>query len=247
MACGVFCVFMIVSSFGELARCQDMFKNIFSWRVWPAPTLHLMPYAADHKDKTRTRIVDSARVLFNRHGFDSVSIDDVMKGAGLTRGGFYSHFSSKQSLYAAAVSSFNSCNPFARRCERKPKQRTERQLAELLVDTYLSDDTLADVDNHCPLIALPSDVARAGLQPRAAYTQLVEGMLDIFRAAFSKADRRARHKAQLIVNLCVGGMLIARTTDDASLRKQLRAAARSEALRLLAAPHGTPQDMTTDV
>jgi AcrR family transcriptional regulator len=194
-----------------------------------------MPYAADHKDKTRARIVDSARVLFNRHGFDSVSIDDVMKNAGLTRGGFYHHFTSKQSLYAAAVSSFTSCNPFAERLEQSPKHRSPRALAELLVDTYLSDETLVDVDKHCPLIALPSDVARAGLQPRAAYTQLVESMLEIFRAAFPQSDRQGNRKAQLIVNLCVGGMLIARTTDEPTLRKQLRAAARSEALRLLAA------------
>jgi TetR/AcrR family transcriptional repressor of nem operon len=208
-----------------------MFKIIFSRH----PADALMPYAADHKDKTRARIVDSARVLFNRHGFESVSIDDVMKNAGLTRGGFYHHFTSKQSLYAAAVSSFTSCNPFAERLEKNPRHRSPQELAELLVDTYLSDETLADVDKHCPLIALPSDVARAGLQPRAAYTQLVESMLEVFRAAFPKSDRQGNRKAQLIVNLCVGGMLIARTTDDPTLRKQLRATARSEALRLLAA------------
>jgi hypothetical protein len=103
-----------------------------------------------------------------------------------------------------------------------------------MVDTYLSDETLADVDKHCPLIALPSDVARAGLRPRAAYTQLVESMLEVFRAVFPKSDRQGNRKAQVIVNLCVGGMLIARTTDDPTLRKQLRAAARGEALRLLA-------------
>lgn len=194
-----------------------------------------MPYAADHKHKTRARIVASARVLFNRHGFDAVSIDQVMKHAGLTRGGFYHHFASKELLYAAAVSSFTSCNPFAEHLEKHPKRRSPRELAELLVDTYLSDETLADVDKHCPLIALPSDVARAGLQPRAAYTQLVESMLEIFCAAFAKSDRERNRKAQLIVNLCVGGMLIARTTDEPRLRKQLRAAARSEALQLLAA------------
>jgi len=193
-----------------------------------------MPYGAHHKDKTRARIVDSARVLFNRRGFESVSIDEVMKNAGLTRGGFYHHFSSKESLYTAAVSSFNSCNPFAERLEKNPRPRSPRELAELLVDTYLSDETLADVDKHCPLIALPSDVARAGLRPRAAYTQLVESMLEVFRAVFPKSDRQGNRKAQVIVNLCVGGMLIARTTDDPTLRKQLRAAARGEALRLLA-------------
>ena len=58
-------------------------------------------------------------------------------------------------------------------------------------------------------------------------------MLDVFRAAFPAKDRDGRRKAQLIVNLCVGGMLIARTTDDPRLRKELRAAARSESHRLL--------------
>jgi AcrR family transcriptional regulator len=193
-----------------------------------------MPYATDHKHRTRTRIVESARVLFNRHGFDAVSIDDVMSNAGLTRGGFYHHFPSKDSLYAAAVESFTNCNPFADEIENDPRDRTPLELAELLIDTYLSDETLADVDKHCPLIALPSDVARAGLQPRAAYTRLVESMLAVFRAAFPPSDRQGRRKAQIIVNLCVGGMLIARTTDDPLLRKQLRAAARAESLRLLA-------------
>jgi TetR/AcrR family transcriptional regulator, transcriptional repressor for nem operon len=192
-----------------------------------------MPYATDHKQKTRGRIVDSARVLFNRHGFDAVSIDEVMSNAGLTRGGFYHHFASKESLYAAAVESFTSCNPFAERIDDDPRDRTPLELAELLIDTYLSDETLADVDRHCPLIALPSDVARAGLQPRAAYTRLVESMLEVFRAAFAPSDRHGRRKAQIIVNLCVGGMLIARTTDDPALRRQLRAAARAESLRLL--------------
>ena len=205
-----------------------------------------MPYAVDHKDRTRARIVDSARVLFNRHGFESVSIDEVMKNAGLTRGGFYHHFASKESLYAAAVSSFTSCNPFADRLETDPRRRSPRELAELLVDTYLSDETLADVDRHCPLIALPSDVARAGLKPRAAYTQLVASMLEIFRAAFARSDRQGNRKAQLIVNLCVGGMLIARTTDDPGLRKQLRAAARGEALRLLAGHAETKPELPPD-
>ena len=65
-----------------------------------------MPYSADHKHRTRARIVESARILFNRHGYESVSIDMVMAEAGLTRGGFYNHFKSKEELFAAAVASF---------------------------------------------------------------------------------------------------------------------------------------------
>ena len=57
-----------------------------------------MPYSADHRDLTKQKIVRSARRLFNSHGFDAVSIDDVMADAGLTRGGFYSYFESKGDL-----------------------------------------------------------------------------------------------------------------------------------------------------
>ncbi len=103
----------------------------------------------------------------------------------------------------------------------------------MLVELYLCDETLGDVDQHCPLIALPSDVARAGRGPRAAYTQIVKSMLHALRAAFPPDDEAADEKAQLVINLCVGGMVIARTTDDIELRRSLRAAARADALALL--------------
>jgi TetR/AcrR family transcriptional regulator, transcriptional repressor for nem operon len=191
-----------------------------------------MPYTPEHKARTRAKVIESARVLFNRHGFEQVSIDDVMKHAGLTRGGFYNHFSGKDELYAEAVRSFVSCNPFdlAASSAADPEPRA---LARMLIELYLADATLGDVDQHCPLIALPSDVARAGLKPRAAYTDLVESMSLVFRSAFPPDDEDAPRKALLIVSLCVGGMVIARTTDDAQLQNSLRAAARNEALGLI--------------
>jgi TetR/AcrR family transcriptional repressor of nem operon len=192
-----------------------------------------MPYTSEHKAQTRAKIVESARILFNRRGFEQVSIDDVMQLAGLTRGGFYNHFSSKDELYAEAVRSFTSCNPFARNVASATVMPQPHQLARMLVDLYLSDETLADVDQHCPLIALPSDVARAGLKPREAYTDLVEHMSHVFHSALPSDDDDAARKAMLIVTLCVGGMVIARTTDDPELQHTLRAAARREALRLL--------------
>src|ERR1700726_360862 len=59
-----------------------------------------------YRDQVRQRIVQSAAQLFNRHGFSAVSIDDIMAGAGLTRGGFYSYFQSKSELYAEAINRF---------------------------------------------------------------------------------------------------------------------------------------------
>lgn len=65
-----------------------------------------MPYAAGHRDKVRVRIVESARRSFNQHGFDNVSIAQIMAGAGLTHGGFYSYFESKSELYAEVLECF---------------------------------------------------------------------------------------------------------------------------------------------
>jgi AcrR family transcriptional regulator len=190
-----------------------------------------MPYTSEHKERTRARIVESARKLFNRHGFEQVSIDRIMTDAGLTRGGFYHHFGSKDELYAAAVASFTTCNPFS----RKLKEGTfpaPQQMAHKLVDLYLSDEVLDQVDFHCPLYALPGDVARAGLSPQKAYTQLIRNLTLVLARALPDAPD-GEQRAQAVVALCVGGMVLARTTDDASLRRSLRAAARAQALALL--------------
>ena len=62
-----------------------------------------MPYSHEHREKIRDKVVQSARLLFNRHGFNGVSIDQIMADAGLTRGGFYSYFKNKTELYAESV------------------------------------------------------------------------------------------------------------------------------------------------
>jgi AcrR family transcriptional regulator len=194
-----------------------------------------MPYRPEHKARTRARIVDAARRLFNRHGFEQVTIDRIMAEAGLTRGAFYHHFGSKTQLYAEAVASFATCNPFAIRTAGDAGRIGDpRRLARMLVDIYLSDEVLENPDLHCPLYALPGDVARAGLKPQQAYTDLIHGMRHIYCAAL-KGVRDAERRAETMVSLCVGGMVLARTTNDPALRRSLRAAARQQALALLRA------------
>jgi TetR/AcrR family transcriptional regulator, transcriptional repressor for nem operon len=194
-----------------------------------------MAYPPEHRERTRSRIIQAARGLFNRHGFELVSIDKIMAEAGLTRGGFYHHFRSKDELYTETVGSFATCNPFAQKVARARAPVTEpRKLAHMLIDLYLSDEVLDDISQHCPLYALPGDVARAGLSPQQAYTDLIRSMAGVFRAALAGA-RDAGRRSQAIVSLCVGGMVLARTTNDAQLRDSLRAAARHQALALLGA------------
>lgn len=196
-----------------------------------------MPYTAEHKARTRARIIQAARELFNRHGFEAVSIDQIMARARLTRGGFYNHFPSKDALYAEAVHSFTTCSPFAMRLARSRRPMPQpRRLARMLVELYLSDEILEDVDQQCPLYALPSDVARAGLAPQQAYTDLIRSMSAVYRNALPADAPDAERRVQLIVTLCVGGMVLARTTNDPQLGKSLRASARKQALALLEEP-----------
>ncbi len=190
-----------------------------------------MPYRPEHKQETRARIVECARQHFNRRGFAEVSIDEIMASAGLTRGGFYNHFDNKEALYGEAVACY---------AKRDPGHRWEdveldlnaspAAFARQIVNAYLSRRHLDDVEGHCPLIALPSDVSRAGPVVRDAYQQILEGMTRIFEAGIDPQDGRRRERALAMVALCVGGMVLARTVDDEELCDDLRDAAQRLAL-----------------
>ncbi|MEE9432705.1 MAG: TetR/AcrR family transcriptional regulator [Sphingorhabdus sp.] len=185
-----------------------------------------MPYSAEHKAKTRAKIVESARILFNRNGFQNVTIDGVMKNAGLTRGGFYSHFASKDALYEEAVVSFLMGRGARWRADTgvdaaSPGQDMVRQM----IAGYLSPEHLGDLEGQCPMIALPSDIARSNPQVQGAYQWLLEAMVGIFENNLEGDDSTARQKALSLAALCVGGMVLARTLPDSGLAEEVRRAA----------------------
>jgi TetR/AcrR family transcriptional repressor of nem operon len=80
-----------------------------------------MPYPAGHRERMRKKIVESARRLFNRRGFENVSVDSIMAHAGLTRGGFYSYFDSKSDLYAEVLGCFFTGSSLEEPLERSPR------------------------------------------------------------------------------------------------------------------------------
>jgi TetR/AcrR family transcriptional repressor of nem operon len=187
-----------------------------------------MPYSPQHKRDTRQKILRAAARLFNRKGFSEVTIGEIMTSAGLTHGGFYRHFKSKDELYAEAVRQFLSRPPEP--WQEKPKERCAPGLpyASYVVDAYLSRDHLDDVDGLCPLIGLPSDVARGGEAVRAAYREVAEAMVRLFKANLTGPE--ARHLALVLVALCVGGMVLARAVDDETLGDDFRDAAHKHIL-----------------
>ena len=189
-----------------------------------------MPYTTAHKIRTRERILDSARRLFTRAGYENVTIDDVMAHAGLTRGGFYNHFSNKADLFAAAVETYTVTTPWEG--DGADSDQSADSLAHWLIEFYLSDDMLRDVEVKCPLYGLPNDISRAGSAPRDAYTRLIQRTAQVFKSAL-KPRRDASARAEAILSLCVGAMLLASTTDQPGLSSSLRSSAKRQALALL--------------
>ena len=167
-----------------------------------------MPYSPDHKKGTRQRILKAAARLFNQKGFSEASIEGIMTAAGLTHGGFYRHFHSKDELYAEAVRNF--LHPDVQEPWQKPRPELcdpNVSFARYVVDAYLSREHLDDLDGSCPLIGLPSDVARSSQTVKAAYREVVASMIRLFEA--NSNGPKAREQALVLIALCVGGMVLA--------------------------------------
>ena len=189
-----------------------------------------MPYSPDHKQETRTRIVRSAARLFNTRGFAEVTIGEIITVAGLTHGGFYRHFSSKDELYAEAVRHFLRKEAPAR-WQKRPAgaRKPDQPFAKSVVDAYLSHEHFKDVDGSCPLIGLSSDVAHSGEAVKVAYREVAESMIEVFKANLK--GRAPREQAMVLVALCVGGMVLARAMDDQVLAHDFLETTRKHALK----------------
>ena len=185
-----------------------------------------MPYSTEHKKQSREKIVESARILFNRFGFQDVTIDMVMKHAGLTRGGFYNHFKNKEALYAAAVSSFLTGRGAKWRAEFGVNpMKPDPDMARQMIQGYLSSEHLGDLDGQCPMIALPSDIARSNPDVQNSYQELLKAMVWLFESGMDKDTDKPRQNALSLAALCVGGMVLARTLPDSKLAEEIRSAA----------------------
>jgi TetR/AcrR family transcriptional regulator, transcriptional repressor for nem operon len=185
-----------------------------------------MPYTQEHKARTRERIVECARRLFSRHGFAGVSIDKIMAEAGLTRGGFYNHFATKDELYAEVVTYALESRKAQVANGKCPQPRT----VEDFISIYLSQAHFDDRETCCPLMALPSDVARGGEPVKRAYRQVFEYMIGYLEKRL--AGPQARKKAVALASLCVGSMAVARAVDDGELAAEIREAAKDLAIAL---------------
>ena len=191
-----------------------------------------MPYPAGHRSEVRKNIIQSARKLFNRYGFDNVSLQQIMAGAGLTHGGFYSYFKSKSDLYTEVLGCFLT-DPEWKSCwEGVHVDLSSTDVGPQVVRAYLSRQHFDDVENSCPMVALPSDVARSGKNVKRAYETVFKAMVSVLERSVAEQNPARRTKARAIAALCIGGMVAARSLADAALADELRDACMAMALKL---------------
>ncbi len=168
--------------------------------------------------ENRQRIVDTAARLFRENGFDGVGVDTIMRAAGLTHGGFYGHFKSKDDLAAEAT---------ALAMERSSERQERFASLEDLVTDYLSERHRANRANGCAIAALGADIAREGDNVRRGLTGHVRAQIGRIASLLrggTAASRRRRALATL--SGMVGALTLARAVNDPVLSKQILAAAR---------------------
>jgi len=171
----------------------------------------------------REQILDAAGTLFREHGFDGVGVADIMRRAGLTHGGFYGHFASKDDLAAEAAARIVARGGWAERITGKPKPT----LADV-VRSYLSSRHRDEPGQGCLFAAVGSDVVRQPRSIRHAFTDGVRVRLETLRDLMPGRSASARRrKAVVTLAGLVGALVLARAVDDPELSDEILKAARA--------------------
>jgi TetR/AcrR family transcriptional repressor of nem operon len=175
----------------------------------------------------RERILEVAGALFREKGFDGIGLADIMKAAGLTHGGFYGHFASKEDLVAEAS------RAALGRSVRKWLQIVEEAERPLksLTDHYLSMAQRDAPGRGCAFPALGAEAGRQGAAVKAAFTEGTEELVAILATLAPGRTAAARRKAALAMfSTMVGAMLLARAVNDDTLSREILAAAAANIL-----------------
>jgi TetR/AcrR family transcriptional repressor of nem operon len=179
-----------------------------------------MGYSKAQKKKTHKRIVAIASKRFREKGLAGFGIAELMKEAGLTVGGFYKHFDSRDELVTEAVSA-------AFGVWQRQKEAAEAGGAPLsfekLIDDYLSDMHRKNPGAGCAFSALAPEIARSDKRTRALTSEQVRKDLELLVGLLPGKDKRAaRSRAILIFSALVGAMSLARAVSDESLSREIQ-------------------------
>ncbi|UZJ61855.1 TetR/AcrR family transcriptional regulator [Pseudomonas sp. KU26590] len=185
-----------------------------------------MRYAEDHKAQTHQRILQEAAARFRRDGIGATGLQPLMKALGLTHGGFYAHFKSKDDLVEKSL-----------RCAvdqllaSVTEKLAEDSSTQAFIDIYLSTAHRDHPEAGCPLPTMASELGQRG-QASEITDELINHMLATLEAGIP-ADGQSRDKSVMLMSGLVGAMVLARSAKDPALAERILETTRDQLKQLI--------------
>jgi TetR/AcrR family transcriptional repressor of nem operon len=178
-------------------------------------------YATEHKGETRRRILEAADEVVKAQGLSSASVAEVMRRAGLTVGGFYAHFPSKEAMAHEALL-FGLTRSVERMLASLDRIADPRARVRALISQYLAQADDPDLAHACPMTLLLPELARADRERRQAFAAHTGALLARIAERFPDTDGMSRREAALLVyTTCAGAVSVARAVASADARRRI--------------------------
>jgi TetR/AcrR family transcriptional repressor of nem operon len=194
-----------------------------------------MRYSKEHKQETHERIVRKASVRLREKGAHGVGVADLMKEAGLTHGGFYAHFASREAL---VIEAFNYAMDRSTERWRQLAEGTppEKRFAAI-VESYLTTIHRDDPGHGCAVPTLGPDIAREGAKARKAFAARLEEMIEMMADQVPELPRKAaRQQAIAALSTMVGALELSRVAGSGDFSGEILDAGRDAALERAGKP-----------
>ncbi|KWR91868.1 TetR family transcriptional regulator [Cupriavidus sp. IDO] len=175
-----------------------------------------MRYPLDQKAETHRHIVKAASTQFRKHGVNGIGVAQLMKSAGMTHGGFYAHFESKDALIAEAIdAAFDQTMDFL---EEATAAAPPRQRKEAIVHAYVSKKHRDNPGAGCAIAALGTDVSRLDAKTRRRFEARVNSLIELIAGGEDEASRK---DAVVTLAAMVGGIVLARAVRSEALSAEI--------------------------
>ena len=188
-----------------------------------------MRYSREHKLETHARIVKRASVKLREKGAHGIGVADLMKEAGLTHGGFYAHFDSREALVIEAFA--HAMDRSTERWRKLAEQMPPEQRMAAIVDAYLTPAHRDDPGHGCAIPTLGAEIARESLKTRKAFAAKLEEMIDALAAQIPDLPRKtARKQATALIATMMGTLVMARVAGNGEFSEEILSSGRDAVL-----------------
>jgi TetR/AcrR family transcriptional repressor of nem operon len=188
-----------------------------------------MRYSREHKLETHARIVKKASVRLREKGAHGIGVSDLMKEAGLTHGGFYAHFDSREALVIEAFT--HAMDRSTERWRKLAEQTPPEKRLAMIVNTYLTPLHRDDPGHGCAVPTLGAEIARESPKTRRVFAGRLEQMIDTLAAQLPGVPRKAaRKQAMAAIATMMGTLVLARVAGSGDFSDELLGAGRDAVL-----------------